>query len=115
MSTLSLHDRIFVPDYSDPGEVAAGLLAFDPEKCSRCGTCTRICPARSIRFGKKQGKQKPLPELMDLLPGISACVACGDCLAACPEDAISITRGFRASGYYQKITQKPEMTFPKRY
>ena len=115
MNRLSILDRMFVPDYTDPEAMATGELAFDSAKCTRCGLCTRICPARSIRFGKRLGKEKPLPELVSLAPGITACVACGCCLAACPSGAIAITRGFRAGGLYKKLTQGPELAYPKRY
>lgn len=36
-------------------------------------------------------------------PGISLCMACGDCTAACSEGAIRIKRGFNAGFFFCKF------------
>ncbi len=116
MAALRFSDRFVPPDYADPREMASGLLFFDPQKCVRCRLCTTICPARSIEMEKAMnGKDKPLPFLSEIVPGVSGCVACGCCAAACPEGAISVTRGFAAGRYYTRLHQARELTFPKRY
>jgi crotonobetaine/carnitine-CoA ligase len=45
----------------------------------------------------------------------SSGIACGCCLAACPTNAISITRNFNPGDYYQRLTQPGDMTWPKKY
>lgn len=102
-----------IPDYLNPYEMTSGLLSFDDKKCKRCDICTFICPARSITRNNKD--KSSLPELKHTAPGIADCIACGCCLAACPEKAISVERSFRPGFYFQRITQTPNMTFPKQY
>ena len=118
MAYISLKDRFTIPDYINPDELVTGLLDFSDDKCVRCRLCTTMCPARSIKLKKAQKKgtkEKPLPELVMLADGISACIACGCCAAACPEGAISIRQGFLPMLFYQRFHQQKEMSFPVRY
>lgn len=116
MAYLKFSDMFIVPDYTDPSQMVSGVLDFDDEKCIRCRMCTTICPARSIVMdGAAKGKKKPLPHLQDIVEGVSGCVACGCCCAACPEGAISVTRGFYATRYYTRLHQARELSFPVMY
>ena len=102
-----------IPDYTSPVEVRSGLLAFDDKKCKRCNICTFICPARSIT--REENDKTALPNLVFSVPGVADCIACGCCLAACPEEAISITRNFHAGHYFKRLTQLSTLTYPKPY
>jgi len=122
-----------IPNYIDATQMTTGLLEFSDEKCTRCLACTKICPARSIRIRKEgttkldsrlrgndggreaKGPAKELPYVEAVAPGVTLCVACGCCLAACPNQAISITRGFNAGFYFRRLSQAAEMTLPRRY
>ncbi len=116
MGYLTFKERHTIPDYLDPTDMVTGILVFDGEKCNRCGTCTWIGPGRSVKMDKK-GKdgKKPLPYVEELVEGLTGCISCGCCLAACPQDAISIANGFRAGYFYTKLTQTEDLTYPKRY
>jgi len=105
-----------IPDYVDPKEMTTGRLQFDDRKCTRCNTCTFICPARSIkRDASPSAWRKGLPWLEIVEPGITNCISCGCCVTACPEDAIEIVRGFNAGFFYRKLTQAHTFTYPKLY
>ncbi|MFO7557721.1 MAG: AMP-binding protein [Desulfobacterales bacterium] len=105
-----------IPEYTNPAEMSTGLIAFDDKRCKRCETCMFICPARSIlRNSDPISWRDGLPYLKRSEPGITDCVACGCCLAACPHEAIRITRGFNAGHFYQRLSQVPEMEPPHRY
>ncbi len=105
-----------IPDYNNPAEMTTGLLSFDDEACKRCGICCFICPARSItRETGPDAWRNGLPRLSSVLPGITNCVACGCCAAACPENAIHITRQFNPGYFYKRLTQTPTLTYPKCY
>ena len=100
----------------DESMMITGLLRFDDERCERCLICTQICPARSILMDKSREDWKEgMPYLDCVAPNVTLCVACGDCLAACPTKAIAIERSFNAGGYYRRLSQDAEMTYPRKY
>ena len=107
-----------LPDYENPDQITTGIVEFDDEKCTRCGTCAKACGGASIIIPPKvEGEKRALPQLVEAAPDVTLCVACGDCLAACPNGAITIKRGFRVKPPYlfQKYVQQPEFTYPKKY
>ncbi|MGE5416543.1 MAG: 4Fe-4S binding protein [Acidobacteriota bacterium] len=115
MSYLTFSQKHKVPDYFDSDQIYGGILSFDDEKCSRCGICASICPARSIIDPEDIcTEKKALPALMNI-KSVTLCIACGCCMAACPKDAISTVRGFNTKYYFNKITQMPELVYPKKY
>ena len=105
-----------LPDYFSCEDMTTASLHFDRSKCKKCDICTFICPARSIaRDTKIPSQNEGYPFLIFRQPGITNCVACGCCLAACPEGAICIERGFNAGHYYQRLTQTKELVRPRLY
>lgn len=115
MEKFTLRDRFKIPDYDRRKDMSTGKLAFDDEKCIRCGICTTLCPGRSVLMDKTPEGEKGLPYLDEIAPDVGLCIACGCCLAACPTGAISIERGFRPGHFYKRLTQPPEMVYPHRY
>lgn len=104
-----------IPDYNAHKDMDTAVLAFDRLKCRRCDICTFICPARSIDRDRETGWNGGIPYLRDAAPGVTNCVGCGCCLAACPADAIRITRNFNPGHYYTRLTQPGDMAWPKPY
>ncbi len=116
MLNLSLGKKGKIPDYFKESQMIYGVVAFDPKLCNGCGICVSICPARGLMLAKRtDDSKKKLPMLIETAPGISLCMACGDCSAACPEAAIRIKRGFNAGLFFRKLSQKPDLTGPKKY
>jgi two-component system NtrC family sensor kinase len=56
-----------------------GIVKTIPEKCKRCYTCVRECPANAI---KVEGGQATVIE--------ERCIACGNCVKVCAQKAKSI-------------------------
>lgn len=63
---------------------------IDIEKCSLCGLCRLVCPARLFRPGEAA--------MQFTEQASKRCIRCGHCIAACPEDAIQI-QGLEASQF----------------
>ena len=55
---------------------------IDHEKCIRCGECTRICPAKTMKIDKN--KKSGFPNMTK-----RECLRCWCCSEVCPQDAIS--------------------------
>lgn len=55
-------------------------MEIDPDACTLCGECERVCKAQCIKLPEKT-------------VDTSRCVCCFDCTAACPHDAISYKSG----------------------
>ncbi len=52
------------------------VVFTDPEKCTKCMTCIRVCEVNANKV--YDDYVEPLPDL---------CIACGDCVVHCPENA----------------------------
>lgn len=68
-----------------------GAPEVDPEKCTLCLTCVRLCPHGAITFGKKAE------------PDPSSCVRCGICAVECPMEAITLPPSAGSDGMSQRI------------
>jgi len=70
------------------------------EKCRRCYTCVRKCPAKAIKV--EEGQAKVVEE---------RCIACGSCIRVCPQEA----RAVRDSGGEGKDLRKRLVLFAPLY
>ena len=58
-------------------------LKFDPEECSNCGMCTKVCPHAVFAYQDKKV----------VLAKKEACMECGACYLNCPTTAIEVESG----------------------
>ncbi len=66
----------------NPGKlkVEAITAEVDPQKCTFCGLCQKVCPYNAITVDKRQ----KIPAVVTS----AACSGCGTCAAECPAEAI---------------------------
>ena len=125
MQKFTVLDRLRIPTYDNPKHIIMGDLEFDSTKCRECGICIRLCPggcilSDSVRKsdymdgGSKSGKCG-LPRVDKTKSGVTLCIACFDCGAACPHGAISIKQNFQGGRFYKRLTQIFDMRYPKKY
>jgi len=71
-------------DLRPPAETPSSeSSAIDRDACTGCTMCTRACPANTLEMAEKKSRMKA---------DMPMCMSCGDCVAVCPEQAITITR-----------------------
>jgi heterodisulfide reductase subunit A len=56
------------------------IACIDPEHCTKCGICSRVCPYHAINWTKDE-----VAELVEAM-----CAGCGTCAASCRFDAITM-------------------------
>ena len=66
-------------------EGGRGKHAYDGEKCTGCGLCSRVCPAFAIEL-KGIG-----PKCEGLKINLGACLFCQQCEEVCPTGALILT------------------------
>jgi len=71
-----------VKDETCPAKVCRSLITYfiDPEACTGCGACVRVCPVDAIA-GERKEPHEIDPDL---------CTRCGSCYEACAFDAIYV-------------------------
>ena len=65
-----------------PAGVCTALITYsiDPENCTGCGACAKVCPHQAIE-GERKEPHKIDPEL---------CTRCGSCMEACKFEAVKV-------------------------
>jgi formate hydrogenlyase subunit 6/NADH:ubiquinone oxidoreductase subunit I len=88
-----------------------GKLKYTEAKCTGCLLCARDCPAGVIEkvptgISEAKAKDKSLPpeKRKRFKPRfyLDRCIRCGQCIEACPKDAIELTDIFEVAGYDRK-------------
>ncbi|KPJ61418.1 MAG: methyl-viologen-reducing hydrogenase subunit delta [Latescibacteria bacterium DG_63] len=80
---------------SDRLTVEAITAHIDPELCTYCGLCVKVCPYKAITPTDR--KKKIAPQVIE-----AACAGCGTCGAECPFGAITM-RHFTDGQIYAQI------------
>ncbi len=74
----------------------AGAVAVDPDRCTSCGLCQKVCPT-----GYLDAAARPTTD------DLSACVTCHECVEVCPVDAIRPLRADDGSTHARALAHRP--------
>src|SRR5512143_3000438 len=103
---LTFKDRWAIEDLRpESGDAVFGVVTIDRDSCTGCAVCARVRPANTLEIADKKSRMKANRPM---------CISCGDCVAACPERAITITRFIQFHKYYRYLDRgTPE--FPRKF
>lgn len=105
MALIGILERRKIPTYDNPKDIIVGQVDFDYDKCTNCMVCIKICPADSLI---KKDKKPMMVEAET-----HECMACGDCAAMCPENAISVKRHWHCTKGLYKTVEQGELKPPR--
>lgn len=77
------------------------LLVLDKNKCSKCGTCLKVCT-----FLKSDEEGFPVARENDDSENLMGCTQCGSCMMLCPKDAIEIKGEDIDNDHLRKLSNK---------
>jgi formate hydrogenlyase subunit 6/NADH:ubiquinone oxidoreductase subunit I len=77
---------------SPPPKGLRGKHSWDPEKCTGCGMCARVCPAFAIEVLGK-GREADLRVYLD------RCTFCGQCEESCAPRALKLTSEYELAAF----------------
>ncbi|TFF99223.1 MAG: 4Fe-4S dicluster domain-containing protein [Promethearchaeota archaeon] len=69
-------------------------LILNREKCTGCGTCSRVCPKEAVSRGPIAASRR-FPKTEDIIPEVYEpykCVFCGTCVYMCPFGALTLKK-----------------------
>jgi len=86
------------------------LHIIDARLCIDCGACGRVCPAAAVRDDRNRIVEKrKKSEWLKPLINADNCVACENCVAACPVDALSMKDEKLPLGQNLAVLSSPEI------
>ncbi len=86
-------------------DIIPGKIEINSEKCIGCGLCGRACAT---------GVLKVIDQKACMVTELPVCIACGDCIAICPEDAIEFIQFMEFKKAF-RFLDRGETSGPRRF
>ena len=72
-------------------------LSLSEEKCNGCGRCVEACPVQLLMVDEKKAQSNQRYDVF-------RCLTCQNCMAVCPQDALSIEGDYRVpAGFWKNV------------
>ena len=90
-------------------------LAWLPDRCTGCGTCTKACPQGNIVLVTHRDNNKFIVDKFDVDTG--RCMFCGLCVESCPYDALAMGINYECARYRRKdlVLDKERLTVSEEH
>lgn len=62
-----------------------GKIGYNPEGCTACAMCARVCPANAIEVNREE---------KTVTVYVGHCIQCGQCTEVCPKNNLFMTKEF---------------------
>lgn len=79
-----------------------GILNNDVNKCTGCGDCLKVCPARCIEIKTEDGPDMNKIWISTFDIDLSKCVFCGLCTRVCAPRSLTHTRQFEGAVFQKE-------------
>lgn len=95
-----------VENYLKVGEdIILGAVKIDHSLCKACRFCVECCAAASLEIVDKKSR---------MVTDMPMCMACGDCVAICPENAIVMT-GYIQFNHFFRYLDRGHPSLPRQF
>lgn len=97
-NAMSKQDTVLYPFTKEGINIPAGLrgrwVYKNPDRCTGCKICERVCPADAIEMIACRLKDVQTKTGFRPICHFDRCILCGQCVESCPRDVLALSDEF---------------------